>query len=86
MNSLQADVVDEEAGVNNGRLGLSLRTVEAHRSRLLLKLGAAASIQDWQRRCEVVGLSSARLVELLAIRCDHLEGDDNGQRRKPWLE
>ena len=74
-------------GIRNGEiaelLGLSLRTVEAHRSRLLLKLGAAASIQDWQRRYEVVGLSSARLVELLAIRCDHLEGDDNGQRRKP---
>ena len=73
-------------GIRNGEiaklLGLSLRTVEAHRSRLLLKLGAAASIQDWQRRCEVVGLSSARLVELLVTRCDHLEGGDNGQRSK----
>jgi len=51
-------------GVIAGLLGLSLRTVEAHRSRLLLKLDAA-SIQDWQRRCELAGLPSARLVELL---------------------
>jgi FixJ family two-component response regulator len=55
-------------GIRNGviaeMLGLSLRTVEAHRSRLLLKLDAA-SIQDWQRRCEEAGLTSARLVELL---------------------
>ncbi len=55
-------------GIRNGSiapmLGLSLRTVEAHRSRLLLKLDAA-SIQDWQRRCELAGLPSARLVELL---------------------
>ncbi len=46
------------------QLGLSLRTVEAHRSRLLLKLDAT-SIQDWQWRCEQAGLSSARLIELL---------------------
>jgi two-component system response regulator FixJ len=45
-------------------LGLSLRTVEAHRSRLLLKLNAT-SIQDWQRRCEQAGLPSATLIELL---------------------
>jgi FixJ family two-component response regulator len=45
-------------------LGLSLRTVEAHRSRLLLKLDAT-SIQDWQRRCEQTGLPSATLIELL---------------------
>ncbi len=46
-------------------LGLSLRTIEAHRSRLLLKLDAA-SVQEWQRRCEQGGLPTARLVELLA--------------------
>ena len=55
-------------GIRNGSiapmLGLSLRTVEAHRSRLLLKLDAV-SIQDWQHRCELAGLPSARLVELL---------------------
>jgi FixJ family two-component response regulator len=55
-------------GIRNGeiagQLGLSLRTVEAHRSRLLLKLDAA-SIHDWQRRCEQAGLPSARLIELL---------------------
>jgi FixJ family two-component response regulator len=55
-------------GIRNGviaeRLGLSLRTVEAHRSRLLLKLDAD-SVQDWQRRCEEAGLPSARLIELL---------------------
>jgi FixJ family two-component response regulator len=51
-------------GVIAGLLGLSLRTVEAHRSRLLLKLDAA-SIHDWQRRCEQAGLPSARLIELL---------------------
>jgi two-component system response regulator FixJ len=55
-------------GIRNGAiaalLDLSLRTVEAHRSRLLLKL-AADSVQDWQRRCELAGLPSARLVELL---------------------
>jgi FixJ family two-component response regulator len=57
-------------GIRNGSiapmLGLSLRTVEAHRSRLLLKL-AADSVQDWQRRCELAGLPSARLVELLGL-------------------
>jgi FixJ family two-component response regulator len=56
-------------GIRNGSiapmLGLSLRTVEAHRSRLLLKLDAV-SIQDWQHRCELAGLQSARLVELLS--------------------
>ncbi len=55
-------------GIRNGviaeLLGLSLRTVEAHRSRLLLKLDAV-SIQQWQRRCEESGLGSARLIELL---------------------
>lgn len=55
-------------GIRNGviaeLLGLSLRTVEAHRSRLLLKLDAV-SIQHWQRHCEEAGLGSARLIELL---------------------
>lgn len=55
-------------GIRNGAiaalLDLSLRTVEAHRSRLLLKI-AADSVQDWQRRCELAGLPSARLVEML---------------------
>ena len=45
-------------------LGLSQRTVEAHRSRLLLKLDAA-SVQNWLRHCEQAGLPSARLIELL---------------------
>jgi len=52
------------SGVIAELLRLSLRTVEAHRSRLLLKLDAD-TVQDWQRRCELAGLPSARLVELL---------------------
>jgi two-component system response regulator FixJ len=55
-------------GIRNGGiaeiLSLSPRTVEAHRSRLLLKLDAD-SVQDWQRRSEQGGLSSAQLIELL---------------------
>jgi len=55
-------------GLRNGViaevLGLSLRTIEAHRSRLLLKLDAD-SVQDWQRRCEQSGLPSAQLIEHL---------------------
>jgi len=56
-------------GLRNGViaevLGLSLRTIEAHRSRLLLKLDAD-SVQDWQRRCEQAGLLSAQLIDYLA--------------------
>lgn len=55
-------------GVRNGDiascLSLSLRTVEAHRSRLLLKLDAP-SIQEWQRHCEQSGLTSAQIIEQL---------------------
>lgn len=55
-------------GICNGviaeLLNLSQRTIEVHRSRLLLKLDAN-SVQDWQRRCEQAGLPSARLIELL---------------------
>ncbi len=45
-------------------LRLSGKTVEAHRSRLLLKLDAA-SIRDWQTLGEQAGLTSAKLVEFL---------------------
>ena len=42
-------------------LQLSERTVEAHRSRLLLKLDAA-SLHAWLQRCEAVGLARQQLL------------------------
>jgi FixJ family two-component response regulator len=45
-------------------LDLSLRTVEAHRSRLLLKLNAA-TLQAWLHQCEAAALTPAAVLDLL---------------------
>lgn len=46
-------------------LGLSHRTVEAHRSRLLLRL-EASSVLDWQTACQASGLDTPQLLAHLA--------------------
>lgn len=46
-------------------LNMSGRTVEAHRSRLLLKLGAP-SLQVWRQRCDIAGLTRQALIAELS--------------------
>jgi len=63
-------------------LQLSERTVEAHRSRLLLKLDAP-SLQAWLLRCEQAGLARQDLLARLSpdipppIKCRHLGAGSN---------
>lgn len=47
-------------------LGLSERTIEAHRSRLLLKLGAP-SLQAWLQQCEKSGLARQDMLGMLRV-------------------
>lgn len=53
-------------------LGISHRTIEAHRSRLLLKLNAP-SVQAWLRRCEAAAYSSSDVAALLVALPDGKE-------------